>query len=386
MPVTRTLNPLPFTDLEPKRFEDLVRQLIYDFRPWNRLEATGRAGSDDGYDARGIERLSPSDAEPDSDEERDEDETNIAPSVDERVWLIQCKRERAIGPTKLEKYLEEITQEERKKLYGLIFVACCDFSKRSRDVLANWCRTNGLSEFQIWSVSDIETMLLQPKNDHILFAFFGISLQIRKRAVATAVRSIVTTKKRIHRLLERQRYARFLIRDIEDTKFPFVDKGAKPHWLVRQQAEFDFRGIGFTFKDYFAYADGNQNWDIANAYNLAVSEESNPWAEEEDGYADQALRGQIRQFNVNMPGQDRAKFKIEAFIPFSEILVVDEIGDPVFGEDAGRPTLYVRFKDGRPVTHPHINVELIPAAIDRFQPDKKKRIKYFPENFRVELK
>ena len=55
MPVTRTLNPLPFTDLEPKRFEDLVRQLIYDFRPWNRLEATGRAGSDDGY-RQGSER------------------------------------------------------------------------------------------------------------------------------------------------------------------------------------------------------------------------------------------------------------------------------------------------------------------------------------------
>jgi hypothetical protein len=35
---TRTYNPLPFTDLEPKRFEDLVRQLVYDFRPWRRLD------------------------------------------------------------------------------------------------------------------------------------------------------------------------------------------------------------------------------------------------------------------------------------------------------------------------------------------------------------
>jgi hypothetical protein len=47
--------PLPFTDLEPKRFEDLVRQLVYDFRPWRRLEATGRSGSDDGFDARALE-------------------------------------------------------------------------------------------------------------------------------------------------------------------------------------------------------------------------------------------------------------------------------------------------------------------------------------------
>lgn len=43
---TRTLNPLPFQDLEPHRFEDLVRQLAYDLRRWKSLEATGRGGSD----------------------------------------------------------------------------------------------------------------------------------------------------------------------------------------------------------------------------------------------------------------------------------------------------------------------------------------------------
>ena len=51
----RTTGPLHFEDLEPRRFEDLARQLIYDFRPWRSLEATGRAGSDEGFDARGME-------------------------------------------------------------------------------------------------------------------------------------------------------------------------------------------------------------------------------------------------------------------------------------------------------------------------------------------
>ena len=55
MVTSRTLGPLHFEDLEPKRFEDLVRQLAYDFKVWRRLEATGRAGSDDGFDARGYE-------------------------------------------------------------------------------------------------------------------------------------------------------------------------------------------------------------------------------------------------------------------------------------------------------------------------------------------
>lgn len=49
---TRTLNPLHFEDLEPHRFEDLVRQLIYDFRHWQSIEATGRLGADEGVDSR----------------------------------------------------------------------------------------------------------------------------------------------------------------------------------------------------------------------------------------------------------------------------------------------------------------------------------------------
>lgn len=55
MATTRTIGPLHFEDLDPKRFEDLVRQLAYEFKPWRRLEATGRSGSDNGFDARGYE-------------------------------------------------------------------------------------------------------------------------------------------------------------------------------------------------------------------------------------------------------------------------------------------------------------------------------------------
>jgi hypothetical protein len=48
MPVTtRSYGSLHFEDLDPKRFEDLIRQLAYEFRPWRKLEATARAGSED---------------------------------------------------------------------------------------------------------------------------------------------------------------------------------------------------------------------------------------------------------------------------------------------------------------------------------------------------
>ena len=45
--------------------------------------------------------------------------------------------------------------------------------------MAEWARDNGLAEFQIWSVSDIETMLMQPKNDHIA-ASFDIEDRLKK--------------------------------------------------------------------------------------------------------------------------------------------------------------------------------------------------------------
>jgi hypothetical protein len=38
---TRTIGPLHFEDLDPHRFEDLVRQLAYHFRSWEALEAIG---------------------------------------------------------------------------------------------------------------------------------------------------------------------------------------------------------------------------------------------------------------------------------------------------------------------------------------------------------
>src|SRR5882724_9729284 len=111
---TRTFNPLPFTDLEPKRFEDLVRQLVYDFRPWRRLEATGRSGSDDGFDARALEIVQASDATAAADQGELDDETAANGAAD-RLWLIQSKRERTISPAKLKGYLGQISFAAEEK-------------------------------------------------------------------------------------------------------------------------------------------------------------------------------------------------------------------------------------------------------------------------------
>jgi hypothetical protein len=77
-----------------------VRQLAYNFRPWRALEATGRAGGDEGYDARGFEITDTADIPV---IENDGDDETPAQVSDDRLWLVQSKREKTITPAKLKK-------------------------------------------------------------------------------------------------------------------------------------------------------------------------------------------------------------------------------------------------------------------------------------------
>ena len=123
---SRTINPLHFEDLEPHRFEDLVRQLVYDYRDWKSIEATGRAGSDDGFDVRAWENVYPEEPSVEDDENE-----GVIIKPEHRIWLIQCKREKTITPKKLEKYVQDIKINPEQPIYGAVFVASCDFSKKS---------------------------------------------------------------------------------------------------------------------------------------------------------------------------------------------------------------------------------------------------------------
>lgn len=179
MVTTRTLGPLHFEDLDPKRFEDLVRQLAYEFKPWRQLEATGRSGSDDGFDARGYEitvKEGPSTASTDDEGDPIEERSALEDALGDRLWLIQCKRERAIGPKALVKYLDDTVLGPDEKLHGLVFTAACDFSKKARDDFAKKCRELGLEEWHLWGKAELEDRLIRPENDHLLFAYFGVSL------------------------------------------------------------------------------------------------------------------------------------------------------------------------------------------------------------------
>jgi len=115
--VTRTFGPIHFEDLDPHRFEDLIRELTYDYKDWQSIEATGRSGADGGFDIRAYERV-PAGQAVDTDGEEGEEAPH--PMSGNR-WMIQCKREKDIGPKRVTAILDEIDKNDPP--YGYILAA-----------------------------------------------------------------------------------------------------------------------------------------------------------------------------------------------------------------------------------------------------------------------
>lgn len=334
--VTRTLGPLHFEDLEPKRFEDLVRQLIYDFRPWRALEGTGRAGSDDGFDVRGYESIVPSSADV-GDEQPDDQPV----ASDSRLWLVQCKRERRITPKKLVRYLGEVRLADSERLHGLLFAAACDFSKASRDVFARACREKGLEEWYLWGKTELEDQLLRPVNDHLLFAYFGVSLGMRKRSEASRVRVRIAAKRKAERLLDGRIHQPVLIRSLEDDKYPDSDSVSEflkyPPWKVFNYLGPSHAGLLFEMSKHFAYLDDEgEGWDAALAYNDSLRYDDDPWDEVGGRWVE---RGAVFDAWNALPESNRAWMTVTGVVPYESLIEIDGEGDDV----AEMPHLYVDF-------------------------------------------
>src|ERR1044072_7940732 len=132
---TRTINPLHFEDLEPHRFEDLVRRLLYSFRDWSDIEATGRGGADEGFDVRAWEKGN------DVTNVSDEGEEGIH-SLAGRLWQIQGKREKTITPQKIRSIIKDGVDGTNPP-YGYILAAATNISKSGYDAFREALRKKG---------------------------------------------------------------------------------------------------------------------------------------------------------------------------------------------------------------------------------------------------
>lgn len=388
MATTRTIGPLHFEDLDPKRFEDLVRQLVYEFKPWRRLEATGRSGSDDGFDVRGYEIVAKEAQLPALGEEGEtiEEGSILNESIDDRLWLIQCKRERAIGPKALVGYLDDTVLSPDEKLHGLVFTAACDFSKKARDDFAKKCCGMELEEWHLWGRAELEDRLFRPENDHLLFAYFGFSLTIRRRSQQADLRARLVMKRKAHRTLKEHSHASLLLRSPDATQYPdagdLADFKKNPLWMAWPYQGMSHAGLQFCVQRYFAYvSDDGKSWDAAMAINEATrGTHDDPWLGEDrhDG-----KRQIIYEFWSKIPEANQAWFEVLGSVPFEDVLDIDELGD----EFVQAPHIYVPFAPGR--RGPFKDFIAVVQTIGRW--DRRSyypregvdgRIEYFPAEFR----
>lgn len=346
--VTKSLHQLPFDQLEPRRFEDLVRQLAYDFKVWRTLEATGKSGSDDGYDIRGWEIVADGADDADMQDEDDPDVVRDFPT--DRRWLIQCKREGKIGPKRLKQFFDAIPATEKVGLYGLVFAVTCDLSKASRDAVRQRCREAGIAECHFWTRSEIEDMLYQPKNDGLLFAYFGISLRIKRRAIKSDLRSRLAMKRKLHRVFGSGEHLSetTLFLDPEDDDYPYLSEDGgfeSVTWHPYDVQAHHPWGIEILLRKHFAYlSEDNQSWDMADAFDDAFDPWHYAWVNEEDRGVRGVLRREVWSAQDDFPEQCRGSLQVLALVSFDEILEVDKDGDSFFRG----PIIYCSMKDKKP--------------------------------------
>lgn len=336
---TTTLNPFHFEDLEPHRFEDLVRQLAYEFKDWQTVEATGRGGSDDGMDIRAFEkRHTVSDS--------DDDDAEVERTVEGNLWVIQCKREKELGPGRV-KAIVEAGPFAENSVYGYILAAPVNFSKKSYDVFREELRRKGVAEFYLWGRAELEDMLLMPRNDHILFTFFGISLSVRRRTRTSEAKFRVNNKNKLFRVFGIDRAAHdfhipVLLRDINDTHYPWKencpDFVERPPWEEYDAYDCHPQGLLVHMHKYHAYLDKATNeFDFMTGADMVFRQAK--CYEERDEEAEE-IRDRIEHFWQHLPRSHQAFYVIDGLVAWEDILLIDDKGDGHFE----CPHIYVESK------------------------------------------
>lgn len=340
---SRTINPLHFEDLEPHRFEDLVRQLAYGFREWSRIEATGRLGQDEGIDIRALEVVTARAADPAPEGDGDEEPRRVV--LDEREWRIQCKRYRQMGPKFVRGVVAEAVPDPGRAPYGLIVAAACDVSAQAMTAFHEERLNRGVREGHMWTKAHLEDLLFLPENDHLLFAYFGMSLGTRRKSQLQQLQSAVTLKRKLLRAFKKETVSGVdeedvVIHDIADSTYPQRDSFLEyegrlnPPWFPCAVMQLD-PGAVITYRYvYEGWRKPDGSWDFlpdsAFCRNRMGSDFEHDLRAGEYWEENQERASLISHLCESVPEGERVDVRILRFLPFTSILEVDPLGDILY--------------------------------------------------------
>lgn len=351
---TQTIHPLHFEDLEPHRFEDLVRQLSYSFRPWLYIEATGRLGQDEGVDIRGVERVTvPAQLAYESSSEETEnlgEEQVEETSFEEREWRIQCKRYKRVSPQIVRAVVSEAIPASSQAPYGLILAAACDMTTKTMAAFREEAYKRGVIECHLWTKAQLEDLLFRPENDHLLFAYFGLSLTVKRRGQLQQIRALMTLKRKLLRAFELTaikdcRNKAVLIRDVNDQHDLYPEGRPEdaamlyPPWHVGLVKAIHVKGLLMSSHAYHGWMQPDGRWDLLEASAEAPRLQSPLLRSQAQPQEQERRQKLLRLYKETVPQNEQVRIEKIHMLPFTNIVEVDPLGDLFYVE----PHLYCQF-------------------------------------------
>lgn len=369
-----------------------MRQLAYEFRDWVDIQAVGRTGTDEGSDSRAYELL------PGPPVEHEDAESESLP-VGRRLWIIQCKRKTTFGPSDSKRVIGEIRLGADEAPYGLIVAVPSNISLATRRTFAEAARRRGFEEFYLWGKGELEDQLLLPRNDHLLFGYFGISLQVRRRSIRTEQRSLVALKRQLVKALgdvSSEHYEEVLLRSPGDPQYPLIKdpkrfRQERSWWYYRFVEHWPPDQLVFEIMRFPAFVNlETDEWDAIFDYDMLQHHHQGLWGLEPDRSGDEwqgerraqnLERERYMRFYEDLPENQRATLSLFGLVPYERVLAIDELGDRV-----NRPPHLVVLKNpAGDFFDPYPFVSRVEQPSNRVRREifahDEKRIQHFPKSF-----
>jgi hypothetical protein len=256
---TRTTGKLHFDDLSPQRFEDLSLAMVYRLSHWSDIYHYGKVGADDGIDIYAEEELD---------------------NGKKRIWNIQCKRHKSFKKSQLENVIDKILNKNEKIPDVLLLIVACNISKKNIEHFRDYAKNNDIDNAKIWTSSVLESKLYAEHHD-LLFSFFDVNLNFKKRNKIASIRRNINLKKKmkksflkdswdpqktLYRPYEKFNNSEVLIRSIDDTFYPEYDEDALgiSSWFKAEVYNFYYNGLEVILGLKKCIIDENWNWDVVD--------------------------------------------------------------------------------------------------------------------------
>jgi len=198
MSVTRTTNPLPFTDLKPSRFEDLCLGIVFRLHNWKSIKHHGRKGKEKGVDIY----------------------TELVIDGGVQRWFIQCKNYKNISLSEIKAIIDDVTSRNKQLPDEYRLILSCDVSREDWEKIVEYAHGKGLSSIDITTGSVLETILFSQHHD-LLYIFFGIDVMHKKANAMTNIKRRIAMKKKTETEYWAKKPSEIIVRDVhQDNTYP----------------------------------------------------------------------------------------------------------------------------------------------------------------------